>query len=139
MFFPGKGKVVAGVPWCTFTDPELAHVGLTEAEAREEYRSDVEVWRQDLVHNDRAHATARPEGAVFVVTHKSRIVGAHVLAPAAGEMIHEFALAIEENVKLNELSQFMHVYPTVSTSIGQLAGEAAFEKAEKLRWLVKRK
>jgi hypothetical protein len=54
-------------------------------------------------------------------------------------MIHEFALAIEEGVKLNELSQFMHVYPTVSTSIGQLAGEAAFEKAEKLRWLVKRK
>jgi hypothetical protein len=54
-------------------------------------------------------------------------------------MIHEFALAIEEGVGLSELSQFMHVYPTVSTSIGQLAGEAAFEKAEKLRWLVKRK
>jgi pyruvate/2-oxoglutarate dehydrogenase complex dihydrolipoamide dehydrogenase (E3) component len=139
MFFPGKGKVVAGVPWCTFTDPELAHAGMTEAEAREEYKSDVEVWRQDLIHNDRARADGAPEGAIFVITHKNRIVGTHVLAPAAGEMIHEFALAIEENVKLNELSQFMHVYPTVSTSIGQLAGEAAFEKAEKLRWLVKRK
>jgi pyruvate/2-oxoglutarate dehydrogenase complex dihydrolipoamide dehydrogenase (E3) component len=139
MFFPGKGKVVASVPWCTFTDPELAHAGMTEAEAREEYKSDVEVWRQDLIHNDRARADGAPEGAIFVITHKNRIVGAHVLAPAAGEMIHEFALAIEENVKLNELSQFMHVYPTVSTSIGQLAGEAAFEKAEKLRWLVKRK
>ena len=112
---------------------------MTEAEARAEYKSDVEVWRQDLIHNDRARADGAPEGAVFVVTHKTRIVGAHILAPAAGEMIHEFALAIEENVKLNELSQFMHVYPTVSTSIGQLAGEAAFEKAEKLRWLVKRK
>jgi pyruvate/2-oxoglutarate dehydrogenase complex dihydrolipoamide dehydrogenase (E3) component len=139
MFFPGKGKVVASVPWCTFTDPELAHAGTTEAEAREEYKSDVEVWRQDLIHNDRARADGAPEGAIFVITHKNRIVGAHVLAPAAGEMIHEFALAIEENVKLSELSQFMHVYPTVSTSIGQLAGEAAFEKAEKLRWLVKRK
>jgi pyruvate/2-oxoglutarate dehydrogenase complex dihydrolipoamide dehydrogenase (E3) component len=139
MFFPGKGKVVASVPWCTFTDPELAHAGMTEAEAREEYKSDVEVWRQDLIHNDRARADGAPEGAIFVITHKNRIVGAHVLAPAAGEMIHEFALAIEENVKLSELSQFMHVYPTVSTSIGQLAGEAAFEKAEKLRWLVKRK
>ena len=139
MFFPGKGKVVASVPWCTFTDPELAHAGMTEAEAREEYKSDVEVWRQDLIHNDRARADGAPEGAIIVITHKNRIVGAHILAPAAGEMIHEFALAIEESVKLSELSQFMHVYPTVSTSIGQLAGEAAFEKAEKLRWLVKRK
>jgi pyruvate/2-oxoglutarate dehydrogenase complex dihydrolipoamide dehydrogenase (E3) component len=139
MFFPGKGKVVASVPWCTFTDPELAHAGMTEAEARAEYRSGVEVRRQDLIHNDRARADGAIGGAVFVVTHKTRIVGAHILAPAAGEMIHEFALAIEENVKLDELSQFVHVYPTVSTSIGQLAGEAAFEKAEKLRWLVKRK
>jgi pyruvate/2-oxoglutarate dehydrogenase complex dihydrolipoamide dehydrogenase (E3) component len=139
MFFPGKGKVVASVPWCTFTDPELAHTGMTEAEARDEFKGDVEVWRQDLVHNDRARADAATDGAILVITRKSRIVGAHILAPAAGEMIHEFALAIEEDVKLSELSQFMHVYPTLSTSVGQLAGEAAFDKAEKLRWLVKRK
>jgi pyruvate/2-oxoglutarate dehydrogenase complex dihydrolipoamide dehydrogenase (E3) component len=139
MFFPGKGKVVASVPWCTFTDPELAHTGMTEAEAHDEFKGDVEVWRQDLVHNDRARADNATNGAILVITHKSRIVGAHILAPAAGEMIHEFALAIEEDVKLSELSQFMHVYPTLGTSVGQLAGEAAFEKAEKLRWLVKRK
>jgi pyruvate/2-oxoglutarate dehydrogenase complex dihydrolipoamide dehydrogenase (E3) component len=139
MFFPGKGKVVASVPWCTFTDPELAHAGRTEAEARDEFKGDVEVWRQDLIHNDRARTDGATDGAIIVITHKSRIVGAHILAPAAGEMIHEFALAIEEDVKLSELGQFMHVYPTVSTSVGQLAGDAAFEKAEKLRWLVKRK
>jgi pyruvate/2-oxoglutarate dehydrogenase complex dihydrolipoamide dehydrogenase (E3) component len=139
MFFPGKGKVVASVPWATFTDPELAHAGLTEAEARSEFKGDVEVWRMDLEHNDRARADGASEGAIIVITHKKKIVGAHILAPAAGEMIHEFALAIEEGVGLSELSQFMHVYPTVSTSIGQLAGEAAFEKAEKLRWLVKRR
>jgi pyruvate/2-oxoglutarate dehydrogenase complex dihydrolipoamide dehydrogenase (E3) component len=139
MFFPGKGKVVASVPWCTFTDPELAHAGLTEAEAREKHGDAIEVWNQELLHNDRARADGAPEGAIMIITDKKKIIGAHILAPAAGEMIHEFALAIEEGVKLNELSQFMHVYPTVSTSIGQLAGEAAFEKAEKLRWLVKRK
>jgi len=139
MFFPGKGKVVASVPWCTFTDPELAHAGLTEAEAREKHGDDIEVWEQDLVHNDRARADSASEGAIMIITDKKKIVGAHILAPAAGEMIHEFALAIEEGVKLSELSQFMHVYPTVSTSIGQLAGEAAFEKAEKLRWLVRRR
>jgi pyruvate/2-oxoglutarate dehydrogenase complex dihydrolipoamide dehydrogenase (E3) component len=139
MFFPGKGKVVAAVPWCTFTDPELAHTGLTEAEAREKHGDAIEVWHQDLVHNDRARADGASEGAIMIITDKKKIVGAHVLAPAAGEMIHEFALAIEEGVKLNELSQFMHVYPTIGTSVGQLAGEAAFEKAEKLRWLVKRR
>jgi pyruvate/2-oxoglutarate dehydrogenase complex dihydrolipoamide dehydrogenase (E3) component len=139
MFFPGKGKVVAAVPWCTFTDPELAHTGLTEAEAREKHGDNIQVWQMDLEHNDRARADGASEGAIMIVTDKNKIVGAHVLAPAAGEMIHEFALAIEEGVKLNELSQFMHVYPTLGTSVGQLAGEAAFEKAEKLRWLVKRK
>ncbi|HWW45058.1 MAG TPA: FAD-dependent oxidoreductase [Acidimicrobiia bacterium] len=138
MFFPGKGKVVASVPWCTFTDPELAHAGLTEAEARAEYKDGVEVWRQDLIHNDRARADGATTGAVIAITHKKRVVGAHILAPTAGEMIHEFALAIEEDVSLSDLSQFMHVYPTLSTSVGQLAGEAAFEKAEKLRWLVRR-
>ncbi|HEU5301830.1 MAG TPA: FAD-dependent oxidoreductase [Acidimicrobiia bacterium] len=139
MFFPGKGKVVASVPWCTFTDPELAHAGMTEGEARAEHGDDVQVWRRDLTHNDRARADGATAGAVFVITHKKKIVGAHILAPAAGEMIHEFALAIEEGVGLSDLSQFMHVYPTVSTSIGQLAGDAAFAKADKLRWLVKRK
>jgi pyruvate/2-oxoglutarate dehydrogenase complex dihydrolipoamide dehydrogenase (E3) component len=139
MFFPGKGKVTAGVPWCTFTDPELAHAGLTEAEARERHGHAIEVWHQDLSHNDRARTEGASAGAVMIVTHRKRIVGAHILAPAAGEMIHELALAIEEGVKLNELSQFMHVYPTVSTSIGQLAGDAAFEKAEKLRWLIRRR
>jgi pyruvate/2-oxoglutarate dehydrogenase complex dihydrolipoamide dehydrogenase (E3) component len=138
MFFPGKGKVVAGVPWCTFTDPELAHVGQTEAEARQAHKGDVEVWRQDLMHSDRARADGTPEGAVIIITHKRKIVGAHVLAPMAGEMIHEFALAIEQGASLVDLNDFIHVYPTYGTSISQLAGEAAFEKAEKLRWLVKR-
>ncbi len=138
MFIVGTGKVVASVPWCTFTDPELAHAGLTEAEAREQHKGDVEVWHQDLVHNDRARADGATDGAIVVITHKKRIVGAHILAPAAGEMIHEFALAIEQDVSLSNLAQFMHVYPTLSTSVGQLAGEAAFEKAEKYRWLVKR-
>ncbi len=138
MFFPGKGKVTAMVPWCTFTDPELAHAGLTEAEARAEHGDDIEVWRRDLNHNDRARSDGTTAGAVIIVTHRRQIVGAHVLAPAAGEMIHEFALAITERLKLDALAGFMHVYPTISTAIGQLAGDAAFEKAEKLGWLVRR-
>ncbi len=139
MFFPGKGKATAGVPWCTFTDPELAHAGLTESEARAHHGDDVQVWRQDLAHNDRAQADGAEHGAIVCITAKGRIVGAHVLAPAAGEMIHEFALAIERGMKLSDLAAFVHVYPTLGTAVGQLAGEAAFAKAEKLRWLVRRR
>ena len=138
MFFPGKGKVTAMVPWCTFTDPELAHAGMTEAEARDRYGDAVEVWHQDLTHNDRARADGTTAGAIMIVTAKQRIVGAHILAPAAGEMIHEFALAISKGMKLDALAGFMHVYPTVATGVGQLAGEAAFERAGRLRWLVRR-
>jgi pyruvate/2-oxoglutarate dehydrogenase complex dihydrolipoamide dehydrogenase (E3) component len=139
MFFPGTGRLVASVPWCTFTDPELAHAGLTEAVARERFGADVEVWRRDLAHNDRARSDGATLGAVVLVTRKRRLVGAHVLAPAAGELIHELAVAIEKRVKLDELSQLIHVYPTVSTSIWQLAGDAALQRAEKLTWLVRRR
>jgi pyruvate/2-oxoglutarate dehydrogenase complex dihydrolipoamide dehydrogenase (E3) component len=139
MFFPGRGKFTAFVPWCTFTDPELAHAGLTLAEAEQEHGADdVDIWRQDLSHSDRARADGAPEGAIIAVTHKKRVVGAHILAPAAGEMIHELALAMQEGLKFDEVASLIHVYPTVSIGIGQLAGEAAFASAQRYRWLVKR-
>jgi pyruvate/2-oxoglutarate dehydrogenase complex dihydrolipoamide dehydrogenase (E3) component len=137
-FYPGKGKVTDLVPWCTFTDPELAHAGLTVAEAEKKHGDDVEVWRMELAHSDRARADASTEGAIVVVTVKGKVVGAHILAPSAGEMIHELALAVNEGMKLAQLASLIHVYPTLSTSIGQLAGEAAFEGAKRLRWLVRK-
>jgi pyruvate/2-oxoglutarate dehydrogenase complex dihydrolipoamide dehydrogenase (E3) component len=137
-FYPGKGKVTDLVPWCTFTDPELAHAGLTVAEAEKKHGDDVEVWRMELAHSDRARADGAADGAIVVVTAKGKMVGAHILAPSAGEMIHELALAVNEGMKLAELASLIHVYPTLSTSIGQLAGEAAFEGAKRLRWLVRK-
>jgi pyruvate/2-oxoglutarate dehydrogenase complex dihydrolipoamide dehydrogenase (E3) component len=139
MFFPGKGTVTDFVPWCTFTDPELAHAGLTIEQARERYGDEVDVWRLDLEHSDRARAESAGEGSVVIVTaKKTRVVGAHILAPAAGEMIHELALAIDQQLKLTEVASFIHVYPTMSTAIGQLAAEAAFEGAKRYRWLVRK-
>lgn len=139
MFFPGKGTVTDLVPWCTFTDPELAHAGLTIEQARSRYGDDVDVWRLDLQHSDRARAESAGDGSVVIVTgKKTRVVGAHILAPAAGEMIHELALAIDQRLKLNEVAGFIHVYPTLSTAIGQLAAEAAFDGARRYRWLVRR-
>jgi pyruvate/2-oxoglutarate dehydrogenase complex dihydrolipoamide dehydrogenase (E3) component len=137
-FYPGKGKVTDFVPWCTFTDPELAHAGLTVAEAEKKHGDDVDVWRMELAHSDRARADGAAEGCIVVVTAKGKVVGAHILAPSAGEMIHELAVAIHEGMKLSELASLIHVYPTLSTGIGQLAGEAAFEGAKRLRWLVRK-
>ena len=137
-FFPGRGTVDAAISWCTFTDPELAHSGLTVAEAEDRHGDDVEVWRLDLEHSDRARTDAARTGAIVVVTAKGRIVGAHLLAPAAGEMVHELALAMQRGLRLSDLASLVHVYPTMSTSIGQLGAEAAFERAHRLRWLARR-
>jgi pyruvate/2-oxoglutarate dehydrogenase complex dihydrolipoamide dehydrogenase (E3) component len=138
MFFPGKGTVTDFVPWCTFTDPELAHAGLTVAEARERHGDDVDVWRLDLSHSDRARADGATEGTIVIVTADKKVVGAHILAPSAGEMIHELALAINQGLRFSEVASLIHVYPTLSTGIGQLAAEAAFEGAKRLRWLVRK-
>jgi pyruvate/2-oxoglutarate dehydrogenase complex dihydrolipoamide dehydrogenase (E3) component len=138
MFFPGSSSGPFMVPWATFTDPELAHAGMTEAEAREEHGDeDVRVWRQELAHSDRARADSAGEGAIVIVTAKGRVVGAHALAPGAGELIHELALVIHQGLKLTELADLVHVYPTLSIGIQQLAGEASFEGAQKFRWLVR--
>jgi pyruvate/2-oxoglutarate dehydrogenase complex dihydrolipoamide dehydrogenase (E3) component len=139
MFFPGRGKVADFVPWCTFTDPELAHAGLTIDEAERQFGADdVEVWRQDLIHSDRARTDGARTGTVVIVTHKGRVVGAHILAPRAGEMIHELALAIKEEMKLSDVAGLVHIYPTYSIAIGQLAGDSAFASAQKYKWLVRR-
>jgi pyruvate/2-oxoglutarate dehydrogenase complex dihydrolipoamide dehydrogenase (E3) component len=137
MFFPGKGRFDSLVPWATFTDPELAHAGLTTAEARERHDDAVEVWRMELAHSDRARADGAEDGLIVVVCAKKKIVGAHILAPAAGELIQELAGAIERGTKFADLAGQVHVYPTLSTSIAQLAGEAAFESAQRYKWLVR--
>ena len=137
MFFPGKGRFESLVPWATFTDPELAHAGLTVEQARERHGDDVELWRMELTHSDRARADGTDDGLLLVVCAKRKIVGAHVLAPAAGELIGELTLAIEHGMRFSDLASTIHVYPTLSTSIAQLAGEAAFEGAQRYKWLVR--
>ncbi|MGI9030604.1 MAG: dihydrolipoyl dehydrogenase family protein [Ilumatobacteraceae bacterium] len=139
-WFPGKGTAGALIPWATFTDPELAHAGLTSTEAIEEYCDDVVVHRWDLAHNDRAH-TEGSGGAIVLVEQRrragARLVGAHVLAEAAGELIGELALAIEQERSVSQLGSLVHVHPTIATSIQQLGGAAATETAIRYRWLMK--
>ena len=62
------------MPWCTFTDPELAHAGLTTAEAEDRHGDDVMVWRHDLAHSDRARAESATDGAIVIITAKDKLV-----------------------------------------------------------------
>jgi pyruvate/2-oxoglutarate dehydrogenase complex dihydrolipoamide dehydrogenase (E3) component len=138
MFFPGSGTPQHLVPWCTFTEPALAHVGLTAAEARERHGPRaVSVHRHELAHNDRARADGTTDGLIVIVTAKDRIVGAHALAPSAGELIHELALAVKYGLDLDELSELIHIYPTLAAGIGRLAGDEAMEKGRKFRAIAK--
>jgi pyruvate/2-oxoglutarate dehydrogenase complex dihydrolipoamide dehydrogenase (E3) component len=138
MFLPGRGVPAQMVPWCTFTDPELAHVGLTAAEARERHgQRAVHVYRHELAHNDRARADGTTDGLLLVVAVKDRIVGAHALAPAAGELIHELALAIRFGIGVDELSELVHVYPTLSTGFARIGADRSYATARRYRPLAR--
>lgn len=91
------------------------------------------------VHRPRARAEGEADGEIRIVTAKGRVVGAHALCANAGELIHELALAIRERKKLTELAGLVHIYPTLALGIGQLAAEAAYERAGRLGFLVRSK
>jgi pyruvate/2-oxoglutarate dehydrogenase complex dihydrolipoamide dehydrogenase (E3) component len=140
-FFPGRAPMGALVPWTTFTDPELAHAGMTVDEATAEFgRRHARVHRWSLTHNDRAR-TDIGEGSIVLVERvrfgRRRIVGAHVLCSHAGELIGELVIAIDRRMSVSDLGGLIHVYPTIATSIQQLGGRAAVEQALKYRWLMK--
>ena len=134
MFFPGSAAAPGPVPWTTFTDPELAHVGLTVSEARRQIgERRTLTYRWDLSHSDRARADSATEGTILVVTDdRFHVLGAHILAPAAGEMIGQFTLAIKNRLKLTpDFGNLIQVYPTYSTSIAQTAADATYGQLKK--------
>ena len=138
MFLPGRGVPPPLIPWCTFTDPEVAHVGLTEAEAIERHgRRKVEVHSRDLEHSDRARADGVTDGEIVIVVAGGRIVGGHAICPHAGELIHELALAIRYRMKLSDLAELIHIYPTLASTIGQIAGENSYRTARRYQSLAK--
>jgi dihydrolipoamide dehydrogenase len=103
------------VPWATFTDPEVARVGLSETEAREQ-GVDFEVTRYDLDHHDRSLADGEAHGFVKVLTvpEKDKILGVTIVGYHAGELIGEFVFAMTHNMGLKKISAVTHIYPTLS-------------------------
>jgi pyruvate/2-oxoglutarate dehydrogenase complex dihydrolipoamide dehydrogenase (E3) component len=102
------------VPWVTFTDPELAHIGLTEDEARKRHGR-VGVLRWPYHDNDRAQAERKTEGLVKVVTApRGKIVGATIVGENAGELIQMWSLALSQGLTIKAMTGFISPYPTYS-------------------------
>lgn len=119
------------IPWATFTEPELARVGLTEQEARERFGNDIYVVKQEFADVDRAQAEAATEGFAKIITRRNgEILGAHLVGAAAGELIHEIILAMSHKLKISALGG-IHIYPTLAEVNSKAAFALTRENYEK--------
>ena len=129
---PAKVETRA-VPWVTYTDPELAHVGLTEAQARQR-DIQVQVVRWSFAENDRAQAERAPRGfAKVLVDRRGRICGATIVGERAGELIHTWVLALANGIKIGAMAQFIAPYPTLGEVSKRAAGSFYAPKLFSLR------
>ena len=122
LFF-GRDRISAlTVPWCTYTDPEVGHVGLNEREARERGIA-VTTFVQELRDVDRAVLDGEVSGFVKVHVRQGgdQIVGATIVARHAGEMLSELTLAIARGVGLGAIATVIHPYPTQAEAIKKVA------------------
>jgi pyruvate/2-oxoglutarate dehydrogenase complex dihydrolipoamide dehydrogenase (E3) component len=111
------------LPWVTYADPEIAHVGMTEAEARKAGEP-VTVLSQDLAGNDRAQAERETEGLVKIVLGKrGRILGVTIVAPRAGEMLGLWGLAIQKRMAIGAVASSLAPYPTMAEIGKRAAGK----------------
>lgn len=113
----------AALPWVTFTDPEIAHVGLTESEARERRGGHVKALTWTFAENDRAQAERATEGLVKVVVGaRGRILGASIAGRHAGELLHPWVLAIGQGLKIGAMASMIAPYPTLGEASKRAAG-----------------
>ncbi len=131
------------VPWVTFTDPELAHVGLDETGARQRH-GEIRVLRWRFEENDRAQAERATEGTIKVVTDKrGRVLGASLVGPHAGELLLPWIMAVQQRQKIGVMASLIAPYPTLSEVSKRVAGsyymDALFSERTKkiVRFLAK--
>jgi len=128
------------IPWTTFIDPEVARLGLSETEAREQ-DLDFEVTRFELAELDRAITETATRGFIKVITPrgKDKILGATIVGAQAGELMAEFVLAMRHGLGLNKILGTIHTYPTLAEANKYAAGEwkKAHAPQGALRWLAR--
>lgn len=123
--FLGRAKASAlTIPWCTYTSPEVAHVGLYPREAKQQ-GIEIDTYEQSFEDLDRAILDGHPEGFVRVHTErgKGKILGATIVASHAGDLISEVTLAMENGVGLGSLANVIHPYPTQADAIRKLGDQ----------------
>src|SRR5437867_3872435 len=111
------------VPWCTYMDPEVAHVGLGEKEAKEQ-NIDYDLFVVPLEDIDRAVVESEDAGFAKILTGKGsdKILGATIIAPHAGDLLHEFVLAMNAGIGLATIGSTIHAYPTLA-ELARKAGD----------------
>lgn len=117
------------VPWAVYTDPALAHVGLSEREAREQF-DDIVVASVQMEEIERSLVEEAPAGLAKLIARKStgELVGAEILCAGADNLIHEAALAIHKRLKVRDIAETLHAYPTYAEAL-QKAAEQLVERS----------
>ncbi|MDP3525881.1 MAG: FAD-dependent oxidoreductase [Hoeflea sp.] len=127
------------IPWATYTDPELAHVGLTEEEAAKRHGGRISILRWPYAENDRAQAERKTTGLIkMVVDRKARILGVSIAGAGAGEMINIWALAVANSMTLKDVRGYVPPYPTMA-EIGKRAAISYYSPLTRkplVRWIV---
>jgi pyruvate/2-oxoglutarate dehydrogenase complex dihydrolipoamide dehydrogenase (E3) component len=121
LFFGKKKLSALHVPWCTYTDPEVAHVGLNERDAADRGIA-VDTYMRPFAEVDRAITDGEEDGFVKITVRKGsdQILGATIVARHAGEMISEITLAVVGKIGLGTIAGVIHPYPTQAEAIRQL-------------------
>ncbi len=128
------------VPWVTYTDPELAHVGMTLDEAKQEQGDNLRILHWGFDENDRAQSERSTEGFVKVLTtRKGHILGATIVGKNAGELIHPWIIAIQNKLKIDAMATYIAPYPTLGEVNKRAAGSFYTEKlfSERTRRIVR--
>jgi pyruvate/2-oxoglutarate dehydrogenase complex dihydrolipoamide dehydrogenase (E3) component len=135
---PAKADLRAA-PWVTYTEPELANVGATEAQARERH-GEIKLTRWSFHENDRAQAERETEGIIKVVaTPRGRILGAAIVGPHAGEIIQPWILALQKGLTMKDMTGYIAPYPTLGEVNKRVAGSFFADRlfSERTRKLVR--
>lgn len=116
------------VAWCTFTDPELAHAGLTESQAKEQYGANFKVYRHNYEDLDRSKTKFGSFGEVkIMLDSKGKIIGASILGDRAGELISEIQVVKTLGIKMSKLQNVIHPYPTYSGILCAISKKVAVD------------
>jgi pyruvate/2-oxoglutarate dehydrogenase complex dihydrolipoamide dehydrogenase (E3) component len=130
--------ILQTVPATTFTSPEVASIGYTEAQAKEEFgENKVGVSKMDLAKVDRAVCDGQTKGFIKVLYNKKngQILGATVMAPCGGELISEIATAMAAKLPFADLAKVIHPYPSYAIALQFMAADVYYENTMKLKWL----